>query len=595
MKSHEKLLTLCSEVFKDFAARCATDEVELARDLNTIITRAEHEGMSFLTITLPNFSQGIERSLENGRITHGEFQGWKFTKSLPAFLKGLTSNVFDLATGIVKDNPCAISLEHIRQLTCMFKKIKIPCTEQRTRKALQGFLDIEHELRCYMQPDLDTFRKVSELLWGNVFNDFNHEDMLPKHGPGSTQERIFGNSKYVHTSWTERLQPFFPFDSYACFNIDHAIESLDSVSFLSLEEEKPVRVIPVPKTLKGPRIIAIEPVCMQYTQQALASYIIPKLESHKLTRGHINFSDQNVNRTLAMESSKDRKFASLDLSSASDRVPLSLVLEMLQCTPIIEYILATRSRRAEILGSVVDLEKFASMGSALCFPVEAMYFFTVILSSRLDKYGLPVTLRNIEKMSRSVYVYGDDIFVPVDEVETTIEALTAFSCKVNNHKSFWKSNFRESCGMDAFNGYDITPTYIRYLPPDSRDSVSELISWVATSNLLYKRGFWNTAYFMRVQVEEAIGKELPIVQETSPSLGFVSYSSPCTVHRYNKKLHRPEVLGHVISPVLRKDEIDGYNAMVKWNLNRTDTVRLDYARSPRSGAVRIVRRWCTPY
>lgn len=105
MKSHEKLTTLCSEVFKDFAARCDTDEVELGRDLNTIRSRLKHEGLSFLTITLPAYCQSFERSLEDGQVAHDSFPGWRRVKSLPAFLKGLTSLVFDLATGKVLTDP----------------------------------------------------------------------------------------------------------------------------------------------------------------------------------------------------------------------------------------------------------------------------------------------------------------------------------------------------------------------------------------------------------------------------------------------------------------------------------------------------------
>lgn len=482
----------------------------------------------------------------------------------------------------------------------MFKKVLVNCTPERVNSALKGFIETELDLSSTeLQPEsLEVFNKISELLWGNLFSEFDPDELVPKHGPGSTEERITGNQKYVHRTWTERLQPFFPYDSYACFNLEHAEGRIDAVSWLGLDEEKPVRVIPVPKTLKSPRIIAIEPVCMQYTQQALAGYIIPMLEKHYITRGHINFSDQSVNKCLAVKSSKDRELASLDLSAASDRVPLSLVLHMLKSTPIIEYILACRSRRAKVLGQIIDLSKFASMGSALCFPIEAMYFFTIILTSRFMKQKLPVTLRNIHKLSRRVFVYGDDLFVPTDEVESVIETLTEYYCKVNVHKSFWKSNFRESCGMDAYLGYDITPTYLRRMPPSDRGSVDEIVSWVSTSNLLYKRGFWNASAFLKKQVEDLIG-ELPIIRETSSSLGFVSYTNHYTVHRYNKRLHRPEVHGHVVTPVLQHDEIRGYEAMMKWYLsvysNKSDRVALDFIKSPRSGTVRIKRRWCTPY
>lgn len=477
----------------------------------------------------------------------------------------------------------------------MFKKILVPCNPKKIAKCLEDFKNVERDLSVPRDHiNFDTFNKVSDLLWGNLFSDFNHENLLPKHGPGSTEERIQGNQKYVHKIWHERLQPYFPYDSYACFNIEHAMDSMETVEFVSLEEEKPVRIVSVPKTQKGPRIIAIEPVCMQYTQQALSRYIIPKIENFYITRGHLNFSDQSVNKSLAIKSSKDKKLASLDLSAASDRVPLSLVTYMLKSCSMLEWILACRSRRANLEGEVIPLLKFASMGSALCFPIEAMFFFTLIITSRLVSKNLPVTLSNIYKMSRKVYVYGDDLFVPADEVESITVTLADYYCKVNKHKSFWKSNFRESCGMDAFNGCDVTPTYIRRMPPSNRESVNEIISWISTSNQFHFKGYWRVAEIMQLHVEKILGT-LPRILETSPSLGVVSFTKSYSINRINKQLHRPEIFGYVIVPVKRKDRITGYNAMVKWELNRVESVKLSFTETPRSGTVRIKRRWTVPY
>lgn len=596
MKSHAKFHTLCKHVFKDVLAQCDTDEAELMRDLATIKSRVKHEGLSFLTITLPAFCQGIERSLEQGMVSHVDFLGWRFHKSLPMFLRGLTSLVFDLATGVILPDPDPVSLKLIRQLTNMFKKILVDCRADKVQQAFQDFKELEQSLESYEAPEgVEMFDKVSMLLWGNMFSDFNPDDMLPRHGPGATVERIYGNAKYVHRTWNERLQTHFPFDHYACFNYEHAEEVCPNVEFLDEESELPVRVTAVPKTQKGPRIIAIEPVCMQYTQQALSRYILPKIETHWITRGHVNFRDQTVNQRLAMESSTTKRLASLDLSSASDRVPLSMVTRMLKSTRLLPYALACRSGRADLQGEIIHLNKFASMGSALCFPVEAMYFFTIIIVAILRKHKTPVTLRNIYKTARSVYVYGDDLFVPTDEVEAVTETLTEYNCKVNTHKSFWRSNFRESCGQDAFNGVDVTPIYLRTMPPSNRNSVKEILSWISTSNQFYKAGYWHTSTYLKEYVERIYGRLLPIVLETSPSLGFVTYTGAFTVHRTNKHLHRPEVLGYVVCPVYRRDPVTGYNAMVKWTIDRCESVGLDYTKSSRSGTVRIQRRWTTPY
>jgi hypothetical protein len=388
-------------------------------------------------------------------------------------------------------------------------------------------------------------------------------------------------------------------------SLEHAMDEEDGlaqVSFAQEEQELPVRVTPVPKTLKGPRIIAIEPVCMQYAQQALASYIIKKLETSKFTSGHINFRDQEINKKLALSASSTGVYATIDLSDASDRVPLSAVYDMFYCNPDLgDAILACRSKAAQLpSGEILPLKKFASMGSALCFPIESMYFFSAVLTARLEIHDLPLTFSNLKYLIRDVFVYGDDIIIPADEADAIARILTGvFYCKVNSTKSFWTGWFRESCGMDAYKGESVTPTYLRCLQPGNRKSVAELLSWIATSNLFYERGYWITASYMKDVVERIIGI-LPIVFKGSPGLGWISFQRGTTVHRWNKKLHRPEVSTYVASPVYKRDPLDGWSALLKFFLSTSKSrdEEIDekhLQRTSRSGTVSMKRRWVTPY
>lgn len=610
MKSNVRELTdYCECILMDAYAKCFTDPVNFARDLKTIKSRVENEGISFLTITLPNFGLAFERALEESLVTPHGFPGWKFHASLPSFLKGLMRLIFSVDTGGLLDDPNIAAVEGIRQIANTFKKLSLPCTPERESMALRGFKEIEHFLSSSMLPgDTNLFLQISDLLWGSVFcEDYDSLRYIPKHGPGQTAEHISGNRKYAQRTWTERLEPFFPSDSYlmSCFTqLDSDEDGISSVSFARVEDELPVRVCLVPKTLKGPRIIAIEPVCMQYTQQALSRYILERLALSKVTRGHINFNDQTVNRRFAISASYDKSYATLDLSSASDRVPLSLVEYMLRSHPNLrDAILACRSNAAQLPdGEILSpLWKFASMGSALCFPIEAMYFFTVILCALFKETHLQVTSRNILKLSRDVYVYGDDLIVPVDKVKVVIETLTDFYCKVNSHKSFWKGSFRESCGMDAFRGECVTPTYLREIRPDDKDNVKGIVSWVATRNLFFKRGYWKTAAHMRKHIESIMGT-LPVVEENSPALGWTSFLKGFSFDRWNRKLHRFEVRAYVSSPTYKKDNLSGWSALLKFFLNAHFRVEKTLAcdskhlsRSPRSGTSSIKRQWTTPY
>nr|URG16509.1 MAG: RNA dependent RNA polymerase [Leviviridae sp.] len=612
MKSHVSETLLMLEVLLiDASRKCYTvigRSLKTERDLRTIRSRFKHEGMSFLTITLPNFGQQFERALDQNRVSStSSFQGWKKKGCLPAFLWGFTSLVFD-HTGKLKEDADVAAIEAVRQIAYCFKKLLLPCTKQREAASITAYRECEADFDMLCVPaNVDKFDLISDLVWGNMFGraNFDSASLIPKHGPGTTAERITGNRKYAQVTWHERLQPFFPVDSYALPCITQDVEELiGNVKMVPEDQEKPVRVILVPKTLKSPRVIAAEPVCMQYTQQAVSSLIIETIENDDITAGHVNFTCQAINRQLAIASSLTGLRATLDLKEASDRVSFQWALRMFNSVPDLrDAIDACRSRRAKLPGGdLINLQKFASMGSALCFPIEAMYFFTIVVLALIERAELPVTISNICSVSRDVYVYGDDLIVPTDAVLSVIEMLQLYGCKVNSNKSFWNGKFRESCGMDAYNGEEVTPTYLRRsIEIDDAAKPSDLLSWIATSNLFHKRGYWLTAKFLSDFVEKQVGFQLPLVQEDSPGQGWTNFQNAYSIQRWNKKLHRFEVRTLVATPSYREDILDGYPALMKFfltSLHRDATDKVDeehLRRSPLHGAVSTKRRWTTPH
>lgn len=609
MKSHVSDLTeLAACIFKDAAAKCSTNKPDYERDLQTLRSRVEHEGISFLTITLPAFGKSFDKCLASGFLDPALFRSFKKRGRAPAFMRGFLDLVFDSGTGGILNEPEVTAIEGVRQCTNAFKKLKLPCSPSRVAKAFSKFEEGEQDLGEPIDPEHITyFSSVCSVLWDSVLRagDYPVHSLLPKHGPGSTAERTMGNQKYAFKRWHDRLEPYFPMLEYAFSNED-AYDSIEfqEVSIIQEADEQPVRVITVPKTLKSPRIIAIEPVCMQYTQQALARLLINSLETTAPTRGHINFKDQSVNRRLALVSSETETMATLDLSSASDRVPLSLALIMFERFPDLrDALLACRSTRAQLPdGTTLSLKKFASMGSALCFPVEAMYFYTICVGALIEKHKLPVTRESVLAMGKRVYVYGDDIIVPTDDVDVVVDHLQRYYCKVNTSKSFWSGKFRESCGVDAFDGVEVTPTYVREVRPDSKRAASAIVSWVATSNLFYKKGYWATASHM-ISVCESILGELPIVGPESAGLGKLSYQRAVSIERWGRRYQRPEVRAWVAAPVYRTDTLEGQGALLKCLLSLEEK-QLDPAsakdekhlcRTARHGAVALKRRWIEPY
>lgn len=576
----KSLIDLLTVLLADASRECS---VETERDLAYAKSRSRHEGISFLTITLPDFCSDFERSLDNGQVDPTYFAGWRKQGYLPKFLLGFTGLVFN-AKGGLKDDASIAAVFHVRQICRFFKKVRIPCSDTREKGTFRKYADLEASFHddCFSHIDplrLQHFSCVCDRLWSTVFGSsdiFNPLVLVPRHGPGATAERVSGNAKYAHQVWHNRLDEVFPATEYLFTSINHLMDDrgLTTTKFHEPQEELPVRVISVPKTLKSPRIIAIEPVCMQYTQQAVSAFIVKAIAKSHMTRACIRFTDQTKNKEMALRASRTASHSTIDLSDASDRVLKQHVVTMLKsCPQLLEAVLACRSTRASLPdGQVIDLKKYASMGSALCFPIEAMYFYSVIVHTLLWEQGnASPTPFDISLISKGRYIYGDDIIVPVSETDSVIEGLTLFGCKVNSTKSFSGKYFRESCGMDGFRGVDVTPVYLRETEPQNARATASVLSWVATSNQLHKIGCWATANYMKCVVERVLGK-LPILLDTSPGLGWISYNGLPSSYPMCLHTHRPIVRTYKVKTMKRRDTIDGYPALLKFFLRCKDDI-----------------------
>jgi hypothetical protein len=424
----KSLMSLWTKMADELAILCCTSATF---DIKTVERRFEHEGLSFLTISLPDLGKSTQKWIDQGHVGINP----SFTKgrgSLPQFLGGFFTRVFDRASGVLLDDPSVDAIFAIRQLTLSFGKISLPCSDVRTRKAMDGYIKCEQDVRQFdmnlSKKDLTDFRNMSNLLFSEVFTqmdrDVHYGELLPKHGPGSVADRLTSNGKYNQRTWTTRLSRVFPLDKYLIPNA-RFYETLDEVTVLEPEMEVPVRVISVPKTLKTPRIIAIEPSCIQYMQQALLRSFLVAYNRDELLRGLIGFDDQIPNQEMARRGSLDQETATLDLSDASDRVSNQLVRSMLSQWPNLhEAIDATRSRRADVPGhGVIRLAKYASMGSALCFPIEAMVFTTIIFLGIQKSLNTTLTKKDITSFLGSVRIYGDDLIVPRRHVRIKIRSL----------------------------------------------------------------------------------------------------------------------------------------------------------------------------
>jgi hypothetical protein len=291
-----------------------------------------------------------------------------------------------------------------------------------------------------------------------------------------------------------------------------------------------------------------------YTQQGLMRLLYQTIETHPLTKGQVNFTDQMVNRQLAERSSRDGSHATIDLKDASDRVTLDLV--RLVFPPVwVEAFEACRSEETLLPdGRVVKLNKFAPMGSACCFPVEALVFWACsVVALNHDHifydYGSAGIYRprDIEPALRKqkllpVYVYGDDIIVESNYIDSVVRGLSSIGLIVNTEKTYHSGPFRESCGGDFHLGMDVTPVRVRKV-------LSGVGTGLATSadlcnELIAKFGYEDSHRLIR-GIELAVGYTFP---RTELEIPLTLRTRPCASNdvffkkRSNKSLQRKEYL-----------------------------------------------------
>lgn len=530
MPDHNSLAVytaLYGDVLSDIAE--CYEESDAAGDYCKIVSRCMEEGVEFLTCTLPRLGKAFDKALQ-GKIP---FDSEGFAKApgtqLPILFGWLFKRVFsDLGFILdsIEDIPAspdddpslprgrAVTLnsdvqaiKHIRQLLFMFYKLELPYGEAKERKVLNSFIDTERELSELTFDCNDAILRRARKIIHRVLSRSNPRDIIPKHGPGavSTGEAIGEKSRFSRLyEDTERV---YPFTEYFRVSDTHTVDTLSEIQALEIKEHGTAKVVLVPKDSRGPRIISCEPLEKQWIQQGQQRKLYSVIESHRWTSGYVNFTDQSVNRDLALSSSELGGWVTLDMKDASDRLSLDLVGALFCSTDWWPALRASRSTHTKLPdGTTVRLEKFAPMGSAVCFPVEALTFWAMSVAV-LSLHGMRLALAR-----KRVYVYGDDIICREEDYLTIMRHLERFGLRFNRDKCCVAGLYRESCGCDAYYGVDVTPIRLRSTWSRSkRRDPRQLQSYVAFHNAMYERGYYRTCQTIRSMVEDLYGS-LPYLE-----------------------------------------------------------------------------------
>lgn len=562
----------------------AQHHVRTSRDASYALARTRTEGLSFLTIVLPSFEKDLLTAISQGKVDSGLFVGFRRRGGLPTFLSGFLRQLFDSA-GMLRPDASAYVLQSVRQVLLLLSKVELPTTVPRERAAIRSYVDVDEGVVAPSDDLIAEFRDVVRSDFDRYISEVERRlfdgDWFPSHASGALATRESVNSRYGFLTWTDRLHEVLPWwdDMRMSFRQQASLD----VKLLPREHEPPVRVTLVPKTQKSPRVIAMEPVWMMFVQQGLLRLMSDTLEgpSHRRLYNGLWWKDQEPNRLLALKGSVDGDLATLDLSDASDRVSSQLVDALFGDHKfLLRAVMACRSERSELPdGRVISLKKFASMGSALCFPVEAMVFYTICRIAQ-KRLGLSST---------TLRVYGDDIIVDTRVAQMSIYLLEAFGLKVNARKSFTTGLFRESCGADWFKGENVGVVKLRRPLPDGQRQYDQIRSGVEFHNLLYGQGWYLTADKVRSLMKRALPRTL-YTEPGSTVSAFWSWDQP-VIRRLSPKLHREEILGYHFREVKPVDVADGEAALRKCSVSNPYRAANHLQRDGRSRCVGVNIGW----
>lgn len=558
----------------------------LDRDLSYIKVRVENEGYGFLTKIMPQFHDHVLLGVTRGVLT--TFPGFKThgrKGPLPAFLRGLVSRIFDSVTGrlLPSSREQAQAFRMVRQVCYLFKKVLVDSNEKT--------LDLQAKEKFYACEDrLSHFNQVAGRLRFDIalvsscilraLRDFSHDELIGhgRHGPGSIIEGVHGNGKWhLLAGYIRSGFNLFPGDAADLLFINESPSILECPS-------TEAKLISVPKNTTSRRTITVEPLLQQFYQQSLNRSLRRAIEICPILKMCLALNDQSVNANLALTSSVSGEKATIDLSSASDLLSVGLVEAVFQHHG--EFLRCCLESRSTLKGA--DLLKYAGMGNATTFPVQSVVFAVLSVIATLRSKNLKFSTKNIVACARSVSVYGDDIVIEVGAVHCLREILEEVGLVMNVGKSFFEGPFRESCGIDAFNGVNVTPVYIRQDLTKPLRTDADVETLVSTANQLNEAGFYRARDYIKSLVD------VPI-RGGSAKGGITWVWLPNHSSRWNGKLHRREQLVHVSVPRLVKDPIDGTPALLKYFLTpliERQKGHLD--RSPKRYTNKLRLRWM-PY
>lgn len=319
--------------------------------------------------------------------------------------------------------------------------------------------------------------------------DWDAVQYSARHGPGSTASVGYGqrNEYFKLANWPYRTTPSARGQLANCIETDPRWRAvledslrrrfdvpmwsiLDQMKFkeMLIDGGHPYNVLTtVPKDGRKDRPIAKEQTGNIYLQLGVGAILRLRLRMRGVDLDH----QAEINRRLALESSRTKELFTVDLSNASDTVGYDFVKAMLPAG----WFSLLDSLRAPwgVLptGEAFRYRKFSSMGNGFTFELESVLFLALCEGVRRT-YGV---------RSDRVFAFGDDILGPDYLYLHCCKYLSYSGFLVNSEKSFHGSaRVRESCGVDALEGRNIRPFFVKRSPQGAMEAIglrNRIRSW----------------------------------------------------------------------------------------------------------------------
>jgi hypothetical protein len=300
-----------------------------------------------------------------------------------------------------------------------------------------------------------------------------YADLTAEMGPGPGASQLADSSELHAKLFRSKFSYTDPdlIMVYRCALSDSGVwaeaEKLRSERF-GFERVQGGRMFFVPKNVDEARSCCTEPLLNMIVQLGIGRYIERRLKEYF----GINLSTQPaVNRELAQLGSRDGSYGTIDLSSASDSIGLSLCSKIIRPSFLKRLLMMSRCSVVSVPGHGEErLRMISTMGNGFTFPLETAIFASaaraaVDLTCPGSRYS----------------VFGDDIVVPKEAFGFLCKMLEKLEFRVNGDKSFNSGGFRESCGHDYYMGHLVRGIYVRSLetPTAVYSAINRLARWSA--------------------------------------------------------------------------------------------------------------------